>query len=364
MEPRSFAAPGSRMLAPLTSLRFFAALWILLVHLQLRGDLGGPWLVKRLVGAGAIGMTFFFTLSGFVLARAYAGLDLRTDLPRYAWRRVARIYPVFLLALVVNLALFGVTFDLGSSPWRAGAAGLAADLTLTNAWFPQLFLDGHFHDGSWSLSAEAFFYALFPLVVVGAVRLDSATLRRALPWFFGAMVFFGMVGKYLPLAPAKLQTGIFYAMPIFRLPEFLAGVFAGLLSLRADHVATDGRRLAWWAVGGLLYLLLAGKAFTAQVDAAVFGPFFLHLYSYLCAQPGSRLAAWLSWRPLVFLGEASYALYLFQLVLLAAYFEGMLPVFFGPALDCFVACILASCLVHVAWERPWRRWIVAWSERA
>lgn len=352
------------MFAPLTSLRFFAALWILLVHLQLRGDLGGPWIIKRLVGAGAIGMTFFFTLSGFVLARAYAGADLEGGIKRYFWRRVARIYPVFLLALALNLLLFGFTFDLGPSPIRAAASGLVADLTLTNAWFPQLFLDGHFHDGSWSLSAEAFFYALFPLALGWAVRVDSSTLRRALPWLFGSMVFFGLLGKYIPMQPPKLVTGVFYAMPIFRLPEFLAGVIAGVLSLRSDHPVTSSRRLLWWAFGCLCFLLAAGKAFTAQVDAAVFGPFFLHLYSYLCAHPQGRFAAWLSWRPLVFLGEASYALYLFQLILLAAYFDGMLPVFFSLPVDCFVACLLTSCVVHVAWERPWRRWIVAWSERS
>lgn len=350
------------MLASLTSLRFFAALWILLVHLQLRWELDLPWVVKRLFGAGAIGMTFFFTLSGFVLARAYAGSDMSSGLGRYFWRRLARIYPVFLLAWGVNLLLFGFTFDLGTSPVRAKFAGVVADLTLTNAWFPQLFLDGHFHDGSWSLSAEAFFYALFPLAVVWAAKTESGKLRRAIPWFFGAMVFFGLLGKYLPLEPAKLRTGVFYAMPIFRLPEFLAGVFAGVLSIRNDHPPSAGRRLAWWALGCLVFLLAAGKAFTAQVDAAVFGPFFLHLYSYLCARPDGLLSSVLSWRPLVFLGEASYALYLSQLILLSAYSEGLIPIFFSGPLDCFLACLLSSVLVYVLWEQPMRRRMVAWSQ--
>jgi peptidoglycan/LPS O-acetylase OafA/YrhL len=350
------------MFAPLTSLRFFAALWILLVHLQLRGEFGEPWVLKRIIGAGAVGMTFFFTLSGFVLARAYAEADLASGLGGYFWRRLARIYPVFLLAWGMNLLLFGFTFDLGATPWRAKIAGVLADLTLTNAWFPQLFLDGHFHDGSWSLSAEAFFYALFPFAAIWAARAETVTLRRSIPWLFAAMAFFGMLGKYLPMQPAKLQTGIFYAMPIFRLPEFLAGVFAGVLSMRREHLPPSGRRLAWWGLGCIFFLFTAGKAFTAQVDAAIFGPFFLCLYSYLCANPEGRLAAVLSWRPLVFLGEASYALYLFQLILLAAYYDGLIPVCLSLPVDCFLACMAVAAVVHVLWERPLRRRIVAWAD--
>ena len=83
----------------LTSLRFLAALWVFVFHLQLwHGDFGiSP--IDKFIHAGPVGMAFFFVLSGFILAQAAAGTDPLTDFRGYAVRRFARIYPIYLFIL-------------------------------------------------------------------------------------------------------------------------------------------------------------------------------------------------------------------------------------------------------------------------
>jgi peptidoglycan/LPS O-acetylase OafA/YrhL len=62
-----------RNVAPLTSLRFFAALWVLLFHLRIHLGSQQPFVLERLLLAGPLAMTFFFVLSGFILVVASLG---------------------------------------------------------------------------------------------------------------------------------------------------------------------------------------------------------------------------------------------------------------------------------------------------
>ena len=87
----SKAAP---VLPRLTSLRWFAALAVFLVH----ADSLFQWAPLRLFRFGASGVTFFFILSGFVLTWSMVpNLSART----FWWRRFARIYPACFVALMV-----------------------------------------------------------------------------------------------------------------------------------------------------------------------------------------------------------------------------------------------------------------------
>ena len=95
-------APFPKDLKTLTSLRFWAALWVVLFHyLPYAGPeaMGFPLLIK-----GYLGIDFFFVLSGFVLAHVY-GESIRTGTyshPDFILKRIARIYPMH----IVTLALF------------------------------------------------------------------------------------------------------------------------------------------------------------------------------------------------------------------------------------------------------------------
>jgi peptidoglycan/LPS O-acetylase OafA/YrhL len=143
----------------LTSLRWFAALAVFADHAVSSGHGSSRWFVL-----GDAGVSFFFVLSGVVLAwSARPG-----DTARRFWRRrFARIYPATLVSGVAAGLLIWAGWVYGSL--RGFAA--VTHLFLIQAWWPSGQNPVYAYNGvAWSLSCEAFFYLLFPLLLVLAAR--------------------------------------------------------------------------------------------------------------------------------------------------------------------------------------------------
>jgi peptidoglycan/LPS O-acetylase OafA/YrhL len=350
-----------RHIPALTSLRFLAALWVFCFHLSLwHGDIGfSP--IDKFLHSGAVGMAFFFLLSGFILAHAAAGADPLTDYRGYAVRRFARIYPIYLFILVTSWLLNGFAGPLGDKPLRSGLFHGLADLTLTNAWFPQMFMGGHARDGTWSLSVEVFFYALFPLILFHANRLTDRALTLGIRWAIGLLFFFSVMGKYVQPMDHFTQTVIFYSMPIFRLPEFIAGVFAGVLALRETTVAPSGRKVAWAVFGLVIFLAIFAKTFPWVAQGLFALPCLILVFTYFTKVSDGVAVRFFSNRAFVFLGEASFALYLVQLVTIPWFKANAMGLGLRPAIAvCFVVTLLLACLVHLLVERPMRPLVTRW----
>jgi peptidoglycan/LPS O-acetylase OafA/YrhL len=347
-----------RNIPPLTSLRFIAAMWVFLFHVSALVGPTGFKPIDNILKCGADGMTFFFVLSGFILARASHGTDVMADYRGYFGRRVARIYPAYLFILVIGWYAVGFAAELGPRPFRSGAAHAVADLTLTNAWFPQMF--GGTRGGTWSLSVEAFFYAIFPLLLHLVLKLNSSELRRGIVWAIGATLFFSLMGRYIQPMEPGLYFATFYAMPIFRFPEFLAGVMAGVLSLRGDVEAPQGRKVILVSCLAILLLAFGAKALPEVALGALATPALLAVFRYF-AHHERGPAVWLFSRPtFVFLGEASFALYLVQIVTIPLYLAKV-EAPGGWSLALFVVCTIAiACLVHLFVERPMRPLVTRW----
>lgn len=115
---------------------------------------------------GYAGVTFFFVLSGFVLTyshrdEANAVFDRRT----FWLKRVARIYPTHILTLIISIPLM---ISHGLNP--KGSILIAGNALLLQSWIPT---SGGYFSGNpvaWSISDEAFFYALFPFLCKHPVR--------------------------------------------------------------------------------------------------------------------------------------------------------------------------------------------------
>lgn len=106
---------------PLTGLRFVAAFYVFLFHIHIRWPLANDPFLNNILGQGAIGMSLFFMLSGFVLAYRYA--DGRTSLKDYLTNRFARIYPIYVAAALVTVPWIGISFGDGS--WADLSRGIA-----------------------------------------------------------------------------------------------------------------------------------------------------------------------------------------------------------------------------------------------
>lgn len=130
--------------------RFVAAFYVFIFHANLRApiDLGGYF--NGVVSNGAIGMSLFFVLSGFVLTYNYDS-GVTKD---YLIKRIKRIYPAYIFTGLITLPLLFLVdghFVVGKI-----IASIVLYVFSIQAWFYQAFNVWNF-GGTWSVSVEMFF---------------------------------------------------------------------------------------------------------------------------------------------------------------------------------------------------------------
>ncbi len=363
----NFEASRPRLPA-ITSLRFFAALHVALFHMNEMGALTGPHWLKSFAGIGYVGVSFFFVLSGFILVYTYAG---RTIEPREFYQaRFARIYPAYLFSLLITLPFFyygtfymHVPFFAFSQQHFALAVILV--LLLLQAWLPAAAL--MWNPVAWSLSVEAFFYAIFPSLLARYSKLSRTAWFALIPacWLAGLAVS----GGYLWLRPAAMgyvnsnnwSSAVQFVkfFPLVRLPEFLMGMACGFLFLSSKRNPRHG-----WPLVGLGLLGVAATTLASRfvpylvVHTALSGPAFAALVYGVALQPA--WASWLNNRALVLFGNASYSFYLLHSMTVWPFFhdsrtqavrnQGFLGIGLWLAM-----MLVISCLVYRFIEEPARR---------
>ena len=364
-------APSRPPLDALTSLRFVTALHVFLFHLEAARIVYAPEPVRMLASVGYVGVSWFFVLSGFILTYAYEGRTLAlVDF----WRaRLARVYPAYFVSLCFAAPLFiYVCFytKLGSDQAWIAKIGehivLSASLVLVlmQAWVPAAALS--FNPVGWSLSAEAFFYLAFPLLLPALARLSRGGLYAAL---LGAgLASIALSLAYVAWMPDAVASPT-YAMndltwlnvlrfnPLVRLPEFVIGICGALLFLR--HRLSE--RWAAPLVAAGLGALLAGTVCADRIPYAVMHngllslPFVAIIYG-VALRP--RWSLPLEWRWFRGLGEISYSFFLTHGLVIA--------IFFRPSgieqqravvevLACLVIALVLASALHRWVEEPFRR---------
>jgi len=134
----------------LTGLRFLAASAIVLHHL--RGSFGFPYIDWPLGNA----VSFFFVLSGFILAHVYGQIEDSAGLQRFWRARFARIWPLHAVTFAFAWAVLDPGFP--AAPWVANAF-------LVQSWIPIQEFYFSYNAVSWSISTEVFLYLAFPLLL-------------------------------------------------------------------------------------------------------------------------------------------------------------------------------------------------------
>lgn len=131
-----------------------------------------------MIAKGYLAVDLFFILLGAVLYLVYAG-EMRSgrfSFTRFAWRRVARLYPVHLVTLAAAVVILqgGAALGVRGRPLPYDLSEMAVlHLSLLHAW--GITPTGGLNYPSWSLSAEAFAYLLFPLLAAVVLRLRPGT---------------------------------------------------------------------------------------------------------------------------------------------------------------------------------------------
>jgi peptidoglycan/LPS O-acetylase OafA/YrhL len=236
-------SPTKAHFKPLTSLRFFAAMHVLAFHNHLDVLTDSPGVVRNIIRAGYVSVSLFFVLSGFILAHTYLGERQNTSFNRRSFwiARLARVYPVYLIGLLLAapFVLEGhFTSDRpGWSTLKIMVMG-GSCCTLTQSWIPPLAVA--WNGPGWSLSAEAFFYLLFPFVSPLIWRLNKRQTVLALVglWILSMIpplfCWFAPISGFsdCPATAAPMPSWVSKLVtfnPLLRLPEFLLGIALGRL---------------------------------------------------------------------------------------------------------------------------------------
>ena len=379
--------PPKTQLLPLTGLRFFLALWVVIYHQTATENYLGP-LMARLPGSvfcvlrtGYVAVGVFFVLSGFVLSYSHS-LATRfssSQLVSFAVARFARIYPTYCFGLLLIAPFIAVDL-LGR--WSAAAATKEVakailNWTLLQSWVPRAAFS--WNAPGWSLSDEAFFYCCFPLVGIALwklSRLRSILLVASVIW--AAALVAPLIAFIAPLRPFGIAPAIsapwdanpFWANfiscnPLLRLPEFCIGIlvcrFYHELRSRSSYLMGKGYWL--YLPGVVLEGLVLSNANVLPLPFVQNG-LLLPLHSLVIlgfALGGGVFSRLLSTSPLVFLGNASYAMYIMHVPLffwmntVAMRLFGLKPAGLGWMLCYVVVVVCVSSVLFKVLEQPANR---------
>ncbi|MGE7205319.1 acyltransferase family protein [Sphingomonas sp. NPDC019816] len=318
-------------LAGIEALRGVAAIAVLLCHAATHVDLAfGTPTLRAWMRPGHNGVDLFFVLSGFLLLlihRRDVGQPRRV--PRYAWRRITRIYPVYWTALAATIVI-GVT---GGHGWPS-----LSRLTLSISLWPTITVP--LHPLAWTLQYEVMFYGLFTVLLIHR-RLGLIVLAL----WLAAIV----IAQVVPIG-GGLATNIFAI-------EFFFGM--AVAERLHTHPPSPRRAVMIAGAGALVFL----TAWTAEAMGWLYGYgvaarliYGLSAAALIGGAAGSEGA--LHWpRTLVLFGQASYAIYLFHLIGIGiAWQVGLRLGIVLPPILWFALLVIAGGaaggVAHIVVERP------------
>ena len=261
-----------------------------------------------LLNSGWLGVDLFFVLSGYLITNVLRRTCSDEGYWREFWiKRATRILPPLLVLLVTVELLYRLP-----AIWVGGCLVSFGDVFayLKSTFEPTRPL--------WSLAVEEHFYFFWPF----AVRYMP---RRKLMTLLVAIILLEPISRGLFTYLYRPDWSTFYFLTPFRLDAIGLG---SLLSLLLENKSAWLERYAGWATVATcaLYGLtrtLAGVSFTRDGNSPLYNgaAYFLvaitafFLIAHLLLRPTTMLAKLFSWRPLVWFGNISYGLYLYQLTI-------------------------------------------------
>lgn len=350
----------------LTGLRCFAAINIVLFHFS-----NPQWFgfLAPVVNAGFASVSFFILLSGFVLAYNYAGRARSGELDkvRFWEARFTRLYPIYLLSLLLSWRVVPAEYAAHTHPmfWT----GMVLSPLLLQGWIPSIatFLN----TPAWTMSAESFYYLLFPWLARWRrpARVVPHLATMAVVWMLGMVpgaLYIALNPDGIP-HPDRWSWGPWLqALKYTPLPHMASFFFGVLLASLDEMIGRSSRLRLILGVGGFAVtfgILEMGPLVPyAIVHDGLLMPLFGCIILGLAGN--NRLAYALGWRPLVFVGEASYCLYLlhfnfWNLIHDTHVLDRLGLTRFDPWISYMTLIAMAVAALHLV-EKPTQRLLRSW----
>ena len=308
-------------IVPLTSIRFFAAMLVVIYHYGRSVWPFDEGFLHTVTQCAASGVAFFFFLSGFILAHVYHQAQWAECgvLKRYFISRLARIYPIYVVALITQYLINLKHIYVDRLSIVDSLVGLQVHVFMLQAWLPsqvsQLNIPG------WSLSVEVSFYLLFPLIIQRVMAMKQSSV---IPAF--VILFFSSQGVLL-LMRTVIWADWFNASPtihnfiLYYPPLYFSLFILGVLAFRTVHARlqqgeSNPRLMALLSIIAVLGIVVssywADSKMAYGIHVGMLAPLYGVLLYSLC-DPFNNVARMLSSRILEELGEASYSIYILQM---------------------------------------------------
>ena len=357
--------PEKQKLDNLTIVRFFAAFAVFMLHggMVFTNSSSTPEWMKNIIVHGGEGVTIFFVLSGFILAYNYRTKVTgdNFNFKSYLMNRFARVYPVYFVAMVIGIPfmiLHAKNMGIHYNPAYLGADAVAR-FGLLHAWYPYFNSHPHWLTQGWTLSVEFLFYLAFPFLLR---VIDSGKKDIIAIWLIGVTM------SWLPRMLIMRQLGndgidIVQQFPLLRLPEFVVGICSFYIF---DQIKSNRKMLTTMKIASVLGLLaIFSQAFSygesplCLLTVIASSAMIIGLAGETQVGEPSKLRKFF-----IFLGEASYSLYLMHGFVILLTFKGLERILhnnaetsylaFGVAL---VVTIAVSGLCYRFVEEPARKWL-------
>jgi peptidoglycan/LPS O-acetylase OafA/YrhL len=314
-------------------------------------------------------VSFFILLSGFVLAYNYAAKARAGELDRTRfWEaRFTRLYPIYFLSLLMAWRLIPVEYldHTHGMFWT----GMVLTPLLLQGWVPPVatFLN----TPAWTMSAESAFYVVFPWLAKAKrpERVTPHLMKMAGVWVLGMVpgalyIIFNPDGishpdrwSYGPWLQVLKYT------PLPHLASFVFGVMLASLDELIDRASRLRMFLGFFGFAATFSLLSLGERIPyAIIHDGLLMPLFGCIILGLAGK--NPLATAFGWRPLVFVGEASYCLYLlhfnlWNLIHDTHILDRLGVARFDPWISYVILIGLALVALH-AIEKPAQRLLRSW----
>ena len=358
----------------LPSLRFFAAALIVFHHSI--GSFGiSPEIGNYFPNAQAV--SFFFVLSGFVLAYSYKSLDNSKAIKSFLISRIARVWPLHIVSLILLIILLPCDLWVhyggkGFSIWP-----LLSQIFMVQAWIPTPDYYFSYNAVSWAVSALFGCYLFFPLLIYKWDKTWHIKLLSTFLILVGIIAYCSHYGITGELKGGIISyTGLTFIHPLSRMFEFSLGmVMASAFNSIKIHYQPG--KMAGTMVELMMLLLVIEVMRATSFNAAIsygLSPvvntlvtcgtlsslFFGMLILFMAFEKGA-ISSFLSLPIFKILGSISFAVYLLHQILIRYYiqkFQGFISLPNWLIYICFlILLIILSWLLYQFIEKPCRKLI-------
>ncbi|SHE92734.1 Peptidoglycan/LPS O-acetylase OafA/YrhL, contains acyltransferase and SGNH-hydrolase domains [Chryseobacterium arachidis] len=248
-----------------------------------------------------VGVSYFFILSGFIMIVAYHKKS-QIDYKDFYRNRFARIYPLYVVGLLLYLVMKYADFSFYK---------LFLYLSGLQSWLPGKALVLNFP--GWSISVEFLFYLLFPVLYnyfysKGNKRIWLITIFI---WIVTQIFSNLYVTSLAYKGPHTLSHEFSHYFPLWHINEFLVGNLAGLFFVKHFRQNNHDIKIVLIFLAVLFSLILIPLNFHNGLMAVLFVPLI-----YLISSNNGFLTKIFSLKPLEYLGEISYAVYIVHIPVL------------------------------------------------